>query len=162
MKITNLFILICVISLSVVYAQENSINDKVKTETGINLELPKIQVVPIKDTKNNRQYELYIKLPEGYAENVYVNYPVIYFTDALWHIELLSGSADYIAKDAILVGVSWEKDLRGDLATLGAHASRFRDYSIQPLPNPEAQARYQLGQANNHLDFIRNDVIKYV
>ncbi|MCC1485064.1 hypothetical protein [Winogradskyella immobilis] len=132
MKITKLFIFICVISLSVVYAQENRANNK--TETIVNLELSKIQVVPIKDIKNDRQYELYIKLPEGYSENVYVNYPVIYYTDALWHVEILSGSADFLAKDAILVGISWEKDLKGDLATLGAHASRFRDYSIQPLP----------------------------
>ena len=43
-----------------------------------------------------------------------------------------------------------------------AHASRFRDYQIQPSSNPEAQAKYQLGQASNHLDFIRNDVIKYI
>jgi len=29
------------------------------------LTLPKIQVVPIKDTQSDRQYELYIKLLEG-------------------------------------------------------------------------------------------------
>jgi len=162
MKVTKLFTLICIISLNAVYAQENNANDKAKTATTTNLELSKIQVVPIKDTKNDRQYELYIKLPEGYAENVYVNYPVIYFTDALWHIEIVSGSADFLAKDAILVGISWEKDVKGALATLGAHASRFRDFSIQPLANPEAQKRYQFGQASNHLDFIRTDVITYV
>ena len=114
MKATKLFILLYALSLNTVFAQESNINDKAKTETSTNLELPKIQVVPIKDTKNDRQYELYIKLPEGYAENVYVNYPVIYFTDALWHIEILSGSADFLAKDAILVGISWEKNLKGD------------------------------------------------
>ena len=87
---------------------------------------------------------------------------MIYFTDALWHIEILSGSADFLAKNAILVGISWEKDIKGALATLGAHASRFRDFSIQPSSNPETQARYQLGQADKHLDFIRKGVIKYV
>ena len=158
MKITRLLILAFTMSLNMVFAQGNIKSN----DTTSYLEFPKIQVVPIKDTKNDRQYELYIKLPEGYSENVYVKYPVLYFTDALWHIEILSGSVDYILKDAILVGISWEKDLKGDLASLGAHASRFRDFSIQPLDNPQAQARYQLGQANNHLDFIRNDVIKYI
>jgi len=162
MKIAKLLLLTSVISLNTVFAQESRVSDKAKTETIANLELPKIKVVPIKDTKHNRQYELYIKLPEGYSENVYVNYPVLYFTDALWHIEILSGSADFLMKNAILVGISWEKDLKGELATIGAHASRFRDFSIQPLSNPEAQSRYQFGQAGNHLDFIRNDVIKYV
>jgi len=56
------------------------------------LTLPRIQVVPIKDTQADRQYELYIKLPEGYTKNKDKNYPVIYFTDADTHIELLSGT----------------------------------------------------------------------
>jgi len=162
MKITKLLLLITIVWFHTALGQDNQVNDKAQTKTIVNLELPKIQVIPIKDTKNNRQYELYIKLPEGYTENVYVNYPVLYYTDALWHIELLSGSADFLMKDAILVGISWEKDLKGDLAALGAHASRFRDFSIQPSSNPQTQARYQLGQANNHLDFIRNNVIRYV
>jgi len=121
-----------------------------------------IQVVPIKDTKNDRPYELYIKLPEGYSEKGDFKYPVLYFTDAPWHIETVSGAAGFLLENTILVGISWEKDLKGDLAALGAHASRFRDLSIQPSSNPEAQAKYQFGQADNHLDFIRNDVIPYV
>ena len=126
------------------------------------LELPAIQVIPIKDTQADRQYELYIKLPEDYAKNKDKTYPVIYFTDALWHVEILSGSAAFIMEEAILVGISWEKDLKGELGALGAHASRFRDYSIRPSSNPENQAKYQFGQASNHLDFIRNDVIKHI
>ena len=161
MKTTKLLLLASLIAFNTAFAQESS-NDKTQKETSANFELPKIQVVPIKDTKNDRQYELYIKLPEGYSEDGYVNYPVLYYTDALWHVELLSGSADFMLKDAILVGISWEKAIKGDLAALGAHASRFRDFSIQPSSNPEAQARYQLGQANNHLDFIRNNVIPYI
>ena len=31
--------------------------------------MPRTQVVPIKDTQADRQYELYIKLPDGYEEN---------------------------------------------------------------------------------------------
>lgn len=46
-------------------------------------EMPRTQVVPIKNTETNAQYELYIKLPEGYTENSKNTYPVIYFTDAV-------------------------------------------------------------------------------
>ncbi|GEM_PF-1084739 len=162
MKITKLLILTFAISLNSVFAQQNKVNDNIHTVDKSYLELPKIEVIPITDTKADRQYELYIKLPEGYSENKDIKYPVLYYTDAMWHVEILSGSADFLIKNAILVGISWEKDLKGELGALGAHASRFRDYSIRPSSNPENQAKYQLGQASNHLDFIRNDVIKYI
>jgi len=121
-------------------------------------EIPGIQIVPIRDTQSDRQYELYIKLPEGYSENNDIKYPVLYFTDAMWHIEILSGSTEHLMENAILVGISWQKDLKD----AKAYTSRFRDYSMTKSSNPELQAKYQYGQASNHLTFIRNDVIKYV
>ncbi len=125
--------------------------------------LSKIQVAPIKDTQADRQYELYIKLPDKYAKNKDKIYPVIYFTDALWHIELLSAATEFLMEDVILVGISWQKDIKKDLMKEHrAYVSRFRDYSISKSSNPERQAKYQLGQASNHLDFIRNNVIKTI
>jgi len=159
---TMKLLIITILSFHTALGQNNTIKDKVQTEIITNLELPGIQVVPIKDTKSDRLYELYIKLPEGYSEKGDFKYPVLYFTDALWYIEIVSGNAEFLLENTILVGISWEKDLKGDLAALGVHASRFRDFSIQPSSNPEAQAKYQFGQADNHLDFIRNDVIPYV
>jgi len=127
------------------------------------LTLPKIQVLPIKDTQADRQYELYIKLPEGYSENKDKLYPVIYFTDALWQIEILSGATEFLMEDVILVGISWQKDINEALLKeKGQHVSRNRDYSISKSSKPEIQAKYQLGQASNHLTFIRNDVIKTI
>jgi predicted alpha/beta superfamily hydrolase len=125
--------------------------------------LPKIQVQPIKDTQADRQYELYVKLPEGYSENKDKAYPVIYFTDAMWHIELLSAATEYLMEDAILVGISWQKDINEELMKeKGEHVSRNRDYSIRKSSKPEIQAKYQLGQASNHLAFVRNNVIKTI
>jgi len=122
------------------------------------LTLPRIQVVPIKDTQADRQYELYIKLPEGYKKNKDKNYPVIYFTDAATHIELLSGT-EFLMEEVILVGISDQKDINKDI---DGHSSRARDYSISKSSNPERQAKYQFGQGKNHLTFIRNDVIKFI
>ncbi len=127
-------------------------------------ELPKIQVIPIKDSKTESQYELYIKLPEGYSEieNKDQNYPVIYITDAMFHMEILSGSTEYIMEDVVLVGISWQLDMAADvLQKYGAHASRFNDYSFWKTSHPD-HPRLKFGQASNHLDFIRNDVFKYV
>lgn len=129
--------------------------------------MPKTNVVPIKDTINDRQYELLIKLPEGYeqkiSENKTLKYPVIYFTDAVWHIEMLSASTEYMMENVILVGISWQKDINPDLkAEVGPYASRFRDYSAYESTNEDNQKKLQYGQASKHLAFIRNDVIPFV
>jgi len=118
------------------------------------LTLPKIQVVPIKDTNSDKQYELYIKLPEEYSKDSGKKYPVIYTTDAMWHIEILSGSAEFVVEDAILVGISWQKDM-GDKHEF---ASRYQDYTLIESKT----SKYKRGQASKHLAFIREDVIKYV
>ncbi len=163
MKITKLLILTFAISLNSVFAQENKINDNTHTVDHSYLELPRIQVIPIEDTKNDRQFELYVKLPEGYSENKDKQYPVLYFTDAMWHIEILSASTEYMLEDVILVGISWQKDINEDLKKeIGEHVSRYRDYSFRKSNKPEIQTKFQLGQASKHLDFIRNDVFKYV
>lgn len=125
-------------------------------------ELPRTQVIPIVDSKSNAQYELYIKLPEGYSNQNDKRYPVLYFTDAVWHIEMLSASTDFIIEDAILVGISWRKDIKEDLnQEYGEHVSRFSDYSFWKKSNPN-HPKLKFGRANNHLAFIRNDVFSYV
>ena len=131
--------------------------------TNTALQLTRIQVVPIVDTKNDRKYELYIKLPEAYSDTASSKYPVIYYTDAMWHVEMLSGSAEYIFEEAILVGISWQKDIDEKLLQeRGAHVSRYRDYSMRESSNSAHQAKYQFGQASKHLDFIQAEVIPYV
>lgn len=122
------------------------------------LTLPRIQVVPIKDTQADRQYELYIKLPQSYTKDTDKNYPVIYFTDAQTHVELLSGT-EFLMEEVILVGISDQIDFD---ESRGLRSSRARDYSVSKSSNAERQAKYQFGQANKHLAFIRNDVIKFI
>ncbi len=121
-------------------------------------EMPRTHVLPIKDSATDRQYELYVKLPENYGESVDVSHPVIYTTDAAWHMDMLSGATEYLMPDAIVVGISWEKSLDPERE----YASRFRDYTVAEYSDPERQARFQGGQASNHLQFIRNEVIGYV
>ncbi|MEP2447181.1 MAG: serine hydrolase [Balneola sp.] len=162
-NISGPILLVLLIATNNVFAQENSLNGNSQIVEKSSLVLPQIQVIPIQDSKTERNYELYIELPEDYSENSNKTYPVLYYTDAMWHLEMLSGSTEYMLEDAILVGISWQLDINEDLKNeVGPHASRFRDYSISEHRNPEIQEKYQLGQANNHLDFIRNDVIKYV
>ncbi|WOH36419.1 alpha/beta hydrolase-fold protein [Thalassotalea fonticola] len=125
-------------------------------------QMPGTQVIPIKDTISNKQYELLIKLPDNYAENKDKNYPVVYFTDAVEHIELLSSASYMIMEDVILVGISWQKDISEDLKQqYGVHVSRYMDYTFKKTINPR-HPKIKFGQADNHLAFIRKDVFKFV
>ncbi len=156
MRILTLFLLTLTISIQTAVAQEKGVKESASFVS------PQIQVVPIKDTNTERQYELYIELPEAYAENPNKTYPVLYYTDAIWHLEMLSGSSEFILEDVILVGISWQKNIAEDLMEqYGAHASRFTDYSFWKKSNPN-HPKLTFGQAENHLEFIRNDVIAYV
>jgi predicted alpha/beta superfamily hydrolase len=124
--------------------------------------MPGTQVIPIKDTISNKQYELLIKLPDNYAKNKDKNYPVIYFTDAVEHIELLSSASYMIMKDVILVGISWQKDISEDLRQqYGVHVSRYMDYTFKKTVSKN-HPKITFGLADKHLAFIRKDVFKFV
>lgn len=121
-------------------------------------EMPRTSVVAITATPTDRPYELYIKLPEDYAKAADKIYPVIYTTDAVWHLDMLSGASEYLLPNAILVGISWQKGIDAESPS----ASRYRDYTLTPFSNPEHQAKYQAGQADAHLTFIRDAVIPHI
>lgn len=153
MKLTAILTALFVgwISNSVVYAAELAA-----------LTLPRVHVQPITATQSNKRYELYIKLPENYSEHPEKIYPVIYFTDALWHVEILSGATEFMMDEVILVGISWQKDIAEDLQQqYGAHASRYGDYSFKKI-TVAAHPKIEFGQADRHLAFIRDDVFKHV
>lgn len=124
--------------------------------------MPGTQVIPIKDTVSNKQYELLIKLPDSYDKNKDKNYPVIYYTDAVEHIALLSSASYMIWKDVILVGISWQKDISEDLRQqYGVHVSRYMDYTFKKIVSKK-HPKIKFGLADKHLAFIRKDVFKFV
>ncbi len=134
-----------------------------RPDDGPAVSMPNTHVVPITDSQTQRQYQLLIKLPADYDKHKGVNYPVIYYTDAVWHIEMVSGNAYFIVEDVISVGISWQKNNNPALVQeVGEFVSRFRDYSILPARTEKSQAKYQMGQAAAHLAFIRNHVFSYV
>lgn len=124
-----------------------------ETSKADSFQIPEIQVIEIEDSATKRQYELYIKLPEDYEPDGDKKHPVVYIADARWHIEIISGSIEYLVEDAILVGVSWEKGI-------SAQQSRMRDY----MPNEYTGANWDhaTGLAHEHLAFWQNDVFGHV
>jgi len=119
-------------------------------------QIPRSEVVEIKDPKNQRIYPLFIKLPKSYVKNDNKNYPVIYLTDAWYSFQIVSGATRYPMnaskmKEAIIVGISYAKGSRGD-------SSRVRDYT----PSHNKAWQQKTGGAQQHMEFIENSVIKYM
>ncbi|MEX0361021.1 MAG: alpha/beta hydrolase-fold protein, partial [Allomuricauda sp.] len=161
MKVIRLFALTVIILVNSATAQQNGGKTTIP-KNSTSFVSSQIQVVPIKDTNSEKNYELYIEVPGDYAENTSKTYPVIYYTDAIWHLEMLSGATEYLLDDVILVGISWQKDAATDLREqYGAHVSRFTDYSFWETTNAN-HPKLKFGQAESHLKFIQNDVIRYV
>ena len=147
--LTKVFVLNCFLILPLISAQASEFEP---------YKMPRTEVVPIQESDTDRQYELYVKLPEDYAENPDAIYPVIYTTDAEVHMDMLSGATEFLMPEVILVGISYQKNYPHERANI----SRFRDYTMVEQTDPAAQARFPTGQAGNHLSFIRDDVIPYI
>lgn len=79
---------------------------------------------------NNKDYELYIRLPNSYA-NTKSTYPLIVINDVKYAFPIASGMmhlmGDVDIKEAILVGTSYSKGDRGDFR-------RRRDYTPTAMP----------------------------
>ncbi|MCJ8303151.1 alpha/beta hydrolase-fold protein [Shewanella sp.] len=118
--------------------------------------IPRTEIIKIND--GERPYELYIKLPRGYhkQQNKFRKYPVIYLTDAMYTFQVVSGATRYpmninSIQQAIIVGISWEKGVKGDL-------SRVRDYTI----SEDESWKKVTGGAERHIRFIADKVIPFV
>ena len=117
--------------------------------------LPRTEVVEIIDSKSKRIYELHIQHPRHFSKEH--KYPVVYMTDSPYTFPIVTGSARYPVnfkkmEDLMFVGISWQKRHHGGL-------SRQRDYT----PTPSSPGfKDPSGKAHEHLNFIRNDVFKYI
>ena len=108
------------------------------------------QVRQIHSESNNKEYELYIRLPNSYATTK-TNYPLIVINDVKYAFPIASGMMHLMGgvdiKEAILVGISYSKGDSGDL-------SRRRDYT------PTAMAdRPGSGNAKEYVQFIGQQII---
>lgn len=117
--------------------------------------LPRTEIVEITDSKTKRIYELHIQHPRHSSSEQ--KYPVVYMTDAPYTFPIVTGAARYPInfgkmEDVMFVGISWQKGHHGGL-------SRQRDYT----PTPSSPGfKDPSGKAHEHLDFLRDDVFKYI
>jgi predicted alpha/beta superfamily hydrolase len=119
-------------------------------------QIPRSNVVEVKDIKSDRIYPLFIKLPKSYDKSPNKIYPVIYLTDANYTFQIVSGATRYpmnikTMQEAIIVGISYAKGSKND-------SSRVRDYT----PSIDKSWQQQTGGALQHIRFIEEDVIRYM
>jgi uncharacterized protein len=118
-------------------------------------EMPDSAVIEIRSEKLGRTYDLYVRLPPGYADpaNGVKRYPVIYINDAHYTFQTAAGVTLAPMRHgglepAILVAISYAKGENGA-------GSRSRD--LTPTPDPKQPGKY--GGARDYLTFIKDEVI---
>ena len=119
-------------------------------------EIPRSNVVDIKDPHSARVYPIFIKLPRSYQHNSEKLYPVIYLTDALYSFQLISGATRFPMntgkmQEAIIVAISYSKGS-------GGHTSRVRDFTH----SKDVSWKYPIGEAKAHSEFIEQSVFSYL
>jgi hypothetical protein len=119
-------------------------------------EIPRSNVIDIKDPSSGRVYPIFIKLPRSYRSNSNKSYPVIYLTDAWYSFQIVSGATRLLMnsgkmEEAIIVGISYSKGSIGP-------SSRIRDYTHIEDTN----WKYKTGKANEHANFIEKSLFSYI
>lgn len=128
----------------------------VKAQDINSFEIPRSNVIHIKDPSSDRIYPIFIKLPRSYNSNNDKSYPVIYLTDAWYSFQVVSGATRLLMnsgkmEEAIIVGISYSKGSIGP-------SSRIRDYTHIE----DTSWKYQTGKANEHSNFIEKSVFPYI
>lgn len=117
--------------------------------------LPRSKVEILQDPFTKRSYEIHIQLPINYAPDK--KYPVVYMTDSPYTFPIAVGAARYPAnfkkmEDVMYVGISWQTDVSPGF-------SRQRDYTPTLVTKGYKDPT---GEADKHLRFIRESVIRYI
>lgn len=140
-----IFILLFINSIQLVKAQDAKV-----------FEIPRSNVIEIKDPDSEKIYPLFIKLPRSYDYQNDKSYPVIYLTDAWYSFQIISGATRFPMntgkmQEAIIVGISYSKGSRGP-------SSRIRDYTHIE----DSSWKYQTGKAKEHINFIEKSVFSFI
>jgi predicted alpha/beta superfamily hydrolase len=118
--------------------------------------IPYTEVKQIRSTATGRNYDIYIRLPDAYAQNRSKKYPVLYSLDAQWDFKMLDSIYSGLLYDGfipeiIIVGITYS----GDNADYGA--LRSMDYT--PVHDAFIPGS---GDAPKFLAFIKEELVPFV
>ena len=125
----------------------------------LGVSVPFSESVPLHCTSNDRDYDLYIRYPDGYQEETNRKrlYPVIYICAAQWDFFLISGIYptlvfDQKIEESILVGMAW-----------GGKTSNYWMYrGIDYTPVPVAERYQDGGGAAKFLTALKTEIVPFV
>ncbi|WP_448547704.1 alpha/beta hydrolase-fold protein [Thalassotalea fusca] len=105
----------------------------------------------------NEKRLIFVSLPEGYEENDY-SYPVLYFTDAEAHFEIMVSTVNFLRKSNIIPPII--------LVGIQSGANRTRDltprvFNEEDKKHPWFQS-VEYGGANKFLTFIEQELLPHV
>ncbi len=105
----------------------------------------------------NEKRQIMVSLPEGYEESGY-SYPVLYFTDANVHFEIMSSTVNFLQRSnvippMILVGIVNGPNRTRDLTP--------NVFSEKDLAHPWFQT-VEFGGARNFLTFVEQELIPHI
>jgi uncharacterized protein len=119
--------------------------------------IPGTTKLTIRSTSLARHYDLYVKVPAGYAAatNARRRYPVLYLNDGAWAFQIAAGVTQLptgaeALEGVILVGIGYAHELGSD--------SRIRDYT----PTIDRHFGKTTGQAAAYLTFLEREVIPLI
>lgn len=119
------------------------------------------EVWDVPDPVSARDYQVFVALPAGYAENPDRRYPVLYVTDADYAFPLIRQMARRLnvegprIEDFILVGLSYAK---GE----GGMSSRRRDYTPTPNGPSGTPAEAVHGGGAAYLEYLDRQVLPFI
>jgi predicted alpha/beta superfamily hydrolase len=118
--------------------------------------MPGTEVRPLKSSATGRDYDIYVKLPDEYAQNQGRKYPVLYVLDGQWDFKLLDSICgglvfDKFIPEMIIVGITYSGD------SPDYEGLRAMDYSpvrVASIPGS--------GDAPKFLTFLKEELIPLI
>lgn len=147
-----LALVICFFPLSVFAAQENH-----RPYT-----MDRSEVIEFHAKSNNKDYEIYVKLPETYASNPGKKYPLMVLTDGYYAFPLVSSinwrmsERNKVYEQSIIVGISYSK---------GDDISKSRAHDFTPPHSTDASFNNKVdesGRADLFTQFIAQELLPYL
>lgn len=118
--------------------------------------LPDSQVKAFKSSNTGRNYDIYIRFPDEFAQNKGKKYPVLYVLDGQWDFKLLDSIYggllyDGFVPEMIIVGITYSGP------NPDYNALRAMDYT--PVKDPTLSGS---GGASKFLAFLKSELIPFI
>lgn len=131
-------------------------NPALRNETVPQVTLPGTQMRTLKSSATGRSYDIYVSLPDGYAQHPEKAYPVLFVLDGQWDFKLLLSVIgglfyDEFVPEMIIVGITYTGD-SPDYE--GLRAKDYTPVRVEQIPGS--------GGGPKFLAFFKDELIPFI